>query len=78
MTSYTLPSPHRTANLLKASPKGEGFHPSPSGTLREVPKIVVGQFMLARVGHFWRAPKDDVFFFVRRPRPGGTPLLLFA
>jgi hypothetical protein len=25
--------PHCTANLLKASPKGEGFHPSPSGTL---------------------------------------------
>ncbi len=26
---------HCTASLLKASPEGEGFHPSPSGTLNE-------------------------------------------
>jgi hypothetical protein len=29
MTSYIFPSDHRTASPLKASPKGEGFHPSP-------------------------------------------------
>ena len=28
-----LSSGHRTASLLKASPKGEGFQPSPSETL---------------------------------------------
>jgi hypothetical protein len=35
---------HRIASLLKASPEGEGFHPSQTGTLRKKIRVFSSRF----------------------------------
>src|SRR3990172_12800587 len=63
----SLAPQHRTASLLKASPKGEGFQPSPSGTLKYL-STVICPFR-------WRElPKADALpkRFRRETTTGGT------
>ncbi len=59
MISAILSSGQRTASLLKASPKGEGFQPSPSETLN-----------LERLRN-WRA-RDSRRFLVMKSHQHGT------
>ena len=74
----SLASLHRTPSLLKASPKGEGFHPSPSLTLIKALLMTDLLFTVYRCGSMFFNEMGDgeVFALSGVPAPVSFDLCL--